>query len=101
MELENLKRISKFIRFLKSQNIVPITADGDHLITLPILRTIRDEEPLGSLQFDSHTDLFDSYFGRQKFTHGTPFRLAVEERLVDPNVLFNLVSVAQLITWKY
>jgi len=36
------------------------------------------------VQFDSHTDLFDSYFGGHKFTHGTPFRRAVEEGLVDP-----------------
>ena len=36
------------------------------------------------IQFDSHTDLFDSYFGGHKFTHGTPFRRAVEEGLVDP-----------------
>jgi len=81
---DSLKRVSEFIRVLKSQNIVPMTAGGDHLVTLPILRALCDDEPLGLIQFDSHTDLFDSYFGGQKFTHGTPFRRAVEEGLVDP-----------------
>ncbi len=36
------------------------------------------------IHFDSHTDLFDAYFGGTKFTHGTPFRRAVEEGLLDP-----------------
>ncbi len=36
------------------------------------------------LHFDSHTDLFDSYFNGTKYTHGTPFRRAVEENLLDP-----------------
>ena len=35
------------------------------------------------IHFDSHTDLFDSYFGI-KYTHGTPFRRAIEEGLLDP-----------------
>ena len=39
---------------------------------------------LGLIQFDSHTDLFDSYFGGHRYTHGAPFRRAVEEGLVDP-----------------
>ena len=81
---DSLNRISDFARLLKSQNIAPITAGGDHLVTLPILRALSGDGPLGLIQFDSHTDLFDSYFGGQKFTHGTPFRRAVEEGLVDP-----------------
>lgn len=36
------------------------------------------------IHFDSHTDLFDSYFGGNLFTHGTPLRRAVEEELLDP-----------------
>ena len=81
---DSLYRISDFLRLLKSQNIAPITAGGDHLVTLPILRALSGDGPVGLIQFDSHTDLFDSYFGGQKFTHGTPFRRAVEEGLVDP-----------------
>ena len=40
--------------------------------------------PLGLVQFDSHTDLNDVYFGTGKYTHGTPFRRAMEEGLIDP-----------------
>jgi guanidinopropionase len=61
-----------------------MTAGGDHLVTLPILRALAKTAPVGLIQFDSHTDLFHSYFGGQKFTHGTPFRRAIEEGLVDP-----------------
>lgn len=61
-----------------------MSVGGDHLMTLPILRGLAEKKPIGLIQFDSHTDLFDNYFGDSKFTHGTPFRRAVEEGLVDP-----------------
>lgn len=57
---------------------------GDHLCSLPILRALAADGPLGMIQFDSHTDLFHSYFGGTLYTHGTPFRRAVEEGLLDP-----------------
>ncbi|MEL0134233.1 MAG: arginase family protein, partial [Rhodobiaceae bacterium] len=38
----------------------------------------------GMIHFDAHTDLFDSYFGGFRYTHGTPFRRAIEEGLLDP-----------------
>ena len=57
---------------------------GDHLISLPILRGIAKEKPVGLFQFDSHSDTWDTYFGGFKYTHGTPFRRAIEENLIDP-----------------
>ncbi len=60
---------------------------GDHLCSLPILRSLaQDDPPVGMVHFDSHTDLFHSYFDGTMFTHGTPpFRRAVEEGgLLDP-----------------
>ena len=39
---------------------------------------------MGLIQFDSHTDLFHSYFDGQMYTHGTPFRRAIEKNLIDP-----------------
>lgn len=81
---DNLDRITSFYSTLKTAGITPMTAGGDHLITLPILRALAADGPLGLVQFDSHTDLFDSYFGGCKYTHGTPFRRAVEEGVVDP-----------------
>ncbi|SLN71277.1 Guanidinobutyrase [Falsiruegeria litorea R37] len=81
---DSLNRIAEFYTDLKNNGIVPMTAGGDHLSSLPILRALASDGPVGLIQFDSHTDLFDSYFGGNKFTHGTPFRRAIEEGLVDP-----------------
>ncbi|MEX0309225.1 MAG: agmatinase [Tateyamaria sp.] len=81
---DSLARVTAFYSDLKGNGITPMTAGGDHLVSLPILRALASEAPVGLIQFDSHTDLFDSYFGGQKFTHGTPFRRAIEEGLVDP-----------------
>ena len=81
---DSLKRVTEFISTLTENKITPLTAGGDHLITLPILRALAKGGPIGLIQFDSHTDLFDTYFGGYKFTHGTPFRRAIEENLLDP-----------------
>lgn len=81
---DSLARITHFYQTVRGQGIRPLTAGGDHLVSLPVLRALAADGPLGLTQFDSHTDLFDSYFDGQKFTHGTPFRRAVEEGLVDP-----------------
>ena len=81
---DTLDRVTSFYSRLVSDGITPLTAGGDHLTTLPVLRALAASGPLGLIQFDSHTDLFDTYFGGHKFTHGTPFRRAVEEGLVDP-----------------
>ncbi len=81
---DTLDRVTSFYSDLTTRGITPLTAGGDHLTTLPVLRALAKSGPLGLIQFDSHTDLFDSYFGGHKFTHGTPFRRAVEEGLVDP-----------------
>ncbi len=81
---DSLKRVTEFISTLTENKITPLTAGGDHLITLPILRAVAKGGPIGLIQFDSHTDLFDTYFGGYKFTHGTPFRRAIEENLLDP-----------------
>ena len=62
----------------------PVCVGGDHSVTLGILRSLAKRHgPLGLVHFDAHPDTWDEYFG-SKFFHGTPFRRAVEERLVDP-----------------
>jgi guanidinopropionase len=50
-----------------------MTAGGDHLGTLPILCVLAIDGTLSLIQFDSHTGLFDSYFGGHKFTHALHF----------------------------
>jgi len=61
----------------------PIVAGGDHSISLPILRALAKRHgPLGLVQFDAHIDTWDEYFGG-KYFHGTPFRRAIEEGIID------------------
>jgi agmatinase len=56
---------------------------GDHTVALPLLRTVaRRHGPVAVLHFDAHLDTWDTYFG-EPYTHGTPFRRAAEEGLID------------------
>ena len=82
--MDSLNRVSEFYTQLRGDNIMPMTAGGDHLISLPVLRGLAKDGPVGMIHFDAHTDLFDEYFGGTKYTHGTPFRRAIEEGLLDP-----------------
>lgn len=81
---DTLKRVEDFYAQVVKQGIVPLTAGGDHLITLPIMRALCRDGPVGMVHFDAHTDTLDRYFGESKYTHGTPFRRAIEEGLLDP-----------------
>lgn len=82
--MDSMARITAFYDQVTGAGITPMTAGGDHLTTLPVLRSLARRAPLGMIHFDSHTDLFHSYFGGTMYTHGTPFRRAVEEGLLDP-----------------
>jgi guanidinopropionase len=82
--IDSLKRIEAFYAAVVKAGATPLTAGGDHLITLPILRAVAKGASAGLIQFDSHSDTNDSYFGDNKYTHGTPFRRAIEEGLIDP-----------------
>ena len=82
---DTLKRIEVFFAEFKKRNIVPLVAGGDHLVTLPVMRAIARDRPVGMIHFDAHTDTWDRYFGASKYTHGTPFRRAIEEGLLDPH----------------
>jgi guanidinobutyrase len=62
---------------------IPLTMGGDHTIALPILRALhRKHGPVGLVHVDAHADINDTMFG-EKIAHGTPFRRAVEEGLLD------------------
>ncbi len=66
-----------------SHNCIPMTIGGDHTIALPILRALkRKYGPVGMVHIDAHADVNDSMFG-EPVAHGTPFRRAVEEGLLD------------------
>ncbi len=75
--------ITAFYRTLHAAGVAPLSAGGDHSISLPILRAVAAGGPVGMVHIDAHTDTCDEEFG-EKFTHGTPFRRAVEEGLLDP-----------------
>jgi guanidinopropionase len=81
---DTLERIESFFKVFKEKNIIPLVAGGDHLVTLPVMRAIAKDRPIGMIHFDAHTDTWDRYFGKSKYTHGTPFRRAIEEGLLDP-----------------
>ncbi len=81
---DSLGRFTRFYRRVREAGVTPLSVGGDHLCTLPVLRGLASDRPVGMIHFDSHTDLFHSYFDGCLYTHGTPFRRAVEEGLLDP-----------------
>ena len=77
-------RMEKGLEPIHRAGVVPVVLGGDHSIALPELRAAAAVHgPLALVQFDSHPDTWDAYFG-EKHTHGTPFRRAVEEGLLRP-----------------
>jgi guanidinopropionase len=78
-----LKEIEIFYRSVTTCGIVPLSVGGDHAISLPILRAVAAQGPVGMVHIDAHCDTGDDYMG-SRFHHGAPFRRAVEEGLLDP-----------------
>jgi len=80
---ESHAHIAEGMKHVLEAGVTPIVLGGDHSITLPELRAVAQKYgPVALIQFDSHGDLWDEYFGG-KDTHGTPFRRALEEGLLD------------------
>ena len=82
---DTYERIESALSPLFSAHVVPAVCGGDHSITLPILRAAKRVrgEALSLIHFDAHSDCWDSYFGR-KYNHGTTFKRALDENLIDP-----------------
>lgn len=80
---DTLARVERFVGEIHTKNITTLAAGGDHLVSLPILRAVGGDD-VGMVHFDAHTDTWDRYFGESRYTHGTPFRRAIEEKLLDP-----------------
>lgn len=77
--------IEEFTANIIKAGALPIALGGDHSITLGELRAVAKEHgPVSLIHFDSHSDINDEVFG-EKYNHGTPFRRAIEEGLIDPN----------------
>ena len=83
-ELETaLREIEGFLRTVTGAGVVPLSVGGDHSISLPILRAVAANGPVGMVHIDAHCDTGDDYMG-SRFHHGAPFRRAVDEGLLDP-----------------
>jgi guanidinopropionase len=79
----SLDEIAGFYRGVHAGGVVPLSAGGDHSISLPILRAIAASRPVGMVHFDAHCDTGSNYLG-SNYHHGAPFARAVEEGLLDP-----------------
>ncbi|MGL4801689.1 MAG: agmatinase [Cetobacterium sp.] len=78
------KFIEEGVSEIVEKGAIPIVLGGDHSITLAELRAVAKKHgPVALVHFDSHSDLCDEVFG-EKYNHGTPFRRALEEGLIDP-----------------
>ena len=78
-----LREIAAFYTTIAAAKVVPLSVGGDHSISLPILRAVAAERPVGMIHIDAHCDTGDDYLG-SRFHHGAPFRRATEEGLLDP-----------------
>ncbi|WP_051159036.1 agmatinase [Tsukamurella sp. 1534] len=78
-----LRTVEAEVSRLRGAGSKVLTLGGDHTLALPILRAVaKDHGPVAVLHFDAHLDTWDTYFGAP-YTHGTPFRRASEEGLID------------------
>ena len=83
-ELEGAHReIQAFFERAHGAGIRTLACGGDHSVSLPILRAIARDRPLGMIHIDAHCDTGDNY-GGSRFHHGAPFKIAVDEGLLDP-----------------
>lgn len=81
---ESYRNITQGVLSLLRRGWLPVGIGGDHSVTLPELRAVAEVYgPVALVHFDSHVDTWDTIWGTQ-YNHGTPFRRAVEEGLVDP-----------------
>ena len=77
--------IEAFVRRVVAAGALPLAAGGDHSITYPIFRALASvDRPIGMVHIDAHTDTWGPFRG-EKFHHGSPFRLACDEGLLDPS----------------
>lgn len=82
--------ITGFYREVLGHGCVPLTLGGDHTIALPILRAVAERHgPVALIHVDAHADVNDEMFG-ERIAHGTPFRRAVEEGLLQTNKVWQI-----------
>ena len=77
-----VRDIETFYARVHAAGVIPLSAGGDHSVTYPIFKAIAKDTPVGLIHIDAHTDTWDQFQG-SKFMHGTPFRRAHEDGLLD------------------
>lgn len=87
---KSLSIITSFYEPVLQANCIPLTLGGDHTVALPILRALAAKHgPVAMVHVDAHADVNDDMFG-ERIAHGTPFRRAVEENLLDCHKVFQI-----------
>lgn len=87
---ESIRIISESYDAILTHDVTPVAMGGDHAITLPILRAIaRKHGPVALIHVDAHVDVNDEMFGERE-THGTVFRRAYEEGLIQPDKTYQI-----------
>ncbi|MDK3073068.1 agmatinase [Sedimentitalea sp. JM2-8] len=87
---DSLGIISESYDAILAHDVIPVAMGGDHSITLPILRAIaRKHGPVALVHVDAHADVNDEMFGMRE-THGTVFRRAFEEGLIEPDKTYQI-----------
>lgn len=86
----SLRIISEAYEIILTHDVTPVALGGDHSLTLPILRAVAARHgPVALVHVDAHADVNDEMFG-EKEAHGTVFRRAYEEGLIDPHLTFQI-----------
>lgn len=92
---DSVRIIEEHYKNLLTYPVKPVSLGGDHTITLPILRALAEKHgPIAVIHVDAHTDTNDHMFG-EPIAHGTVFRRAIEEGLIDPH---KMVQIGQRTT---
>jgi agmatinase/guanidinopropionase len=89
--IATMEQITKEVKNILQEGVTAIALGGDHSISLPLLRAYASKyDQLAVIHFDSHPDTWDMEFENQPYSHGTPFRRAIEEKLIDTNAYIQI-----------
>lgn len=89
--LQTHQAIEKVASPIVNSGITLLTLGGDHSISLPLLRAhARKYGPPAVIHLDAHPDTWNTEFGDNRYSHGTPFRRAIEENLIDTSAYFQI-----------